>query len=71
MLGNASLNDAAHAAVPIAKYGHLGDEESVPLGKRVSTNGRRFTVRKSGTLIRVVSARDMHRKEEGLHDQQT
>ena len=29
-----------------------------------------FTVRKSGTLIRVISVRDMHRKEEGLYDQQ-
>ena len=30
-----------------------------------------FTLRKSGTLLRVISARDMHRKEEVLYDQET
>ena len=30
-----------------------------------------FTLRKSGTLLRVISARDMHRKEEALYDQKT
>ncbi len=30
-----------------------------------------FTLRKSGTLLRVISARDMHRKEEALYDQET
>ena len=29
-----------------------------------------FTLRKSGTLIRVISARDMHRKEEAQYDQE-
>ena len=27
-----------------------------------------FTLRKSGQLIRVISARDMHRKERGMYD---
>jgi uncharacterized DUF497 family protein len=30
-----------------------------------------FRLRKSGTLLRVISARDMHRKEETLYDQET
>ena len=30
-----------------------------------------FTLRKSGTVLRVISARDMHRKEEALYDQET
>ena len=30
-----------------------------------------FTLRNSGTLLRVISARDMHRKEEVLYDQDT
>ena len=29
-----------------------------------------FTLRKSGALIRVISARDMHRKEEAQYDQE-
>lgn len=28
-----------------------------------------FTLRRSGELIRVISARDMHRKERGVYDQ--
>lgn len=28
-----------------------------------------FTLRRSSTLIRIISARDMHRKEEALYDQ--
>lgn len=28
-----------------------------------------FTIRKAGTLIRVISARDMHRKERAIYDQ--
>ena len=28
-----------------------------------------FTLRGDGTLIRVISARDMHRKERSVHDQ--
>lgn len=28
-----------------------------------------FTLRKAGSLIRVISARDMHRKERGVYEQ--
>jgi uncharacterized protein len=28
-----------------------------------------FTLRRNGTMIRVISARDMHRKERRLHEQ--
>jgi len=50
-----------------------GDEESRyhALGK--TNEGRRlhitFTLREAGKLIRVISARDMHRKERGLYEQ--
>ena len=30
-----------------------------------------FTLRNSGTLLRVISTRDMHRKEEALYDKET
>jgi len=30
-----------------------------------------FTLRQDGTLIRVISARDMHRKERTIHEQST
>ena len=30
-----------------------------------------FTLRATGTLIRVISARDMHRKEKSTYDQAT
>lgn len=30
-----------------------------------------FTLRKNGTLVRVISARDMHRKERNLYEQET
>ncbi len=30
-----------------------------------------FTVRGAGTLIRAISARDMHRKERGFYEQAT
>ena len=39
----------------------------------VTDDGRRlhitFTVRASGTLIRIISAQDMHRKERAIHGQ--
>ena len=38
------------------------------LGRRLAII---FTVRGDGTLIRVISARDMHRKERALYDQET
>lgn len=41
----------------------------------VSDDGRElhitFTLRQSGTLIRVISARDMHRKERLIYEQST
>jgi hypothetical protein len=41
----------------------------------VSHAGRRlhvtFTLREKGTRIRVISARDMHRKERGRYEQET
>ena len=41
----------------------------------VSVAGRRlhvtFTLRAKGTLVRVISARDMSRKERIIHDQET
>lgn len=30
-----------------------------------------FTLRKTGSLIRVISARDMHRKERAIYEEQT
>jgi uncharacterized protein len=39
----------------------------------VTDEGRRlhisFTLRAAGTLIRIISARDMHRKERAMYDQ--
>jgi hypothetical protein len=51
---------------------HGGQESRYhALGK--TTEGRRlhisFTLRKNGTLIRVISARDMHRKERSIYEQ--
>ena len=41
----------------------------------VTASGRRlhvtFTLRAKGTLIRVISARDMHRKERAFHGKKT
>ena len=38
------------------------------LGRRLASI---FIVRSDGTLIRVISARDMHRKERALYEQET
>jgi len=51
---------------------HGGQESRYhALGK--TNEGRRlhisFTLRGNGTLIRVISARDMHRKERGVYEQ--
>ncbi len=56
------LDDAAHSQRELRVHA---------LGK---TDGGRtlhitFTLRKAGQLIRVVSARDMHRKERAIYDQ--
>lgn len=53
---------------------HSQDEPQIhALGK--TRAGRRlhltFTLREGGTLIRVISARDMHRKERAVYDQET
>lgn len=53
---------------------HSQDEPRIhALGKTHA--GRRlhltFTLREDGTLIRVISARDMHRKERGIYEQET
>jgi uncharacterized protein len=41
------------------------------LGKTDTGRGLHFTLtlRKAGTLIRVISARDLHRKERAIYDQ--
>lgn len=56
------LEDVAHS---------LAEPRFHALGK--THEGRRlhitFTLRANGTLIRVISARDMHRKERDIHDQ--
>ena len=56
------LEDSAHSKQEIRIHA---------LGK---TDGGRtlhitFTLRKAGTLIRVISARDMHRKERAIYEQ--
>ena len=56
------LDDAAHSQ---------HERRLHALGK---TDGGRdlhisFTLRQSGTLIRVISARDLHRKERAIYDQ--
>lgn len=56
------LEDTKHSAKE-ARYHALG----------VTNTGRRlhitFTLRNAGTLIRVISARDMHRKEREVYEQ--
>jgi uncharacterized DUF497 family protein len=55
----------------VEDLGHSHDESRIhALGK--TDDGRAlhitFTLRKSGQLIRVISARDMHRKERSIYD---
>ena len=56
------LEDSRHSQVE-ARFHSLGETE----------NGRllhiTFTLRQNGTLIRVISARDMHRKERAFYEQ--
>lgn len=56
----------------------LADEKHSGIELRLHALGRTdeerllhitFTLRKSGSLIRVISARDMHRKERTIYDQ--
>ena len=52
--------------------GHSQQEQRLhALGKTDSARGLHitFTLRQSGTLIRVISARDLHRKERAIYDQ--
>ena len=54
--------DIAHSAAGEPRLHALG----------VTRNGRRlhltFTLRGNGTLIRIISTRDMHRKEKAIYD---
>ena len=52
--------------------GHSQTERSLhALGQTDGARGLHitFTLRQSGTLIRVISARDLHRKERAIYDQ--
>jgi uncharacterized DUF497 family protein len=56
------LEDTAHSEeeVRIHALGKSDEERALHIT---------FTLRKAGTLIRVISARDMHRKERTIYDQ--
>ena len=56
------LDDAAHSAQEIRIHA-LGKTDE---GRALHIS---FTLRKAGTLIRVISARDVHRKERAIYDQ--
>jgi len=56
------LEDAAHSAQE-ARIHALGKTDA---GRALHIT---FTLRTAGTLIRVISARDMHRKERAIYDQ--
>jgi uncharacterized DUF497 family protein len=57
-------NDIAHSALE-PRYHALGETFE---GRRLHIS---FTVRRNGTLIRVISARDMNRKERNRYENQT
>ncbi|AHE97866.1 BrnT family toxin [Thioalkalivibrio paradoxus] len=54
--------DPKHSALD-PRYHALGITDD---GRRLHVS---FTLRAANTLIRVISARDMHRKERAIHDQ--
>lgn len=56
------LEDGAHSQqeVRLHALGQTDERRSLHIS---------FTLRQSGTLIRVISARDMHRKERGIYEQ--
>ncbi len=56
------LEDAAHSALELRFHalGHPNAERLLHIT---------FTLRRSGQLIRVISARDMHRKERTVYEQ--
>ena len=56
------VGDAAHSRYE-RRFHALGIAAS---GRRLHVT---FTLRSEGTLIRVISARDMHRKEKAIHGQ--
>ena len=58
------LEDAGHSQQELRLHA---------LGKTDSGRGLHitFTLRQSGILIRVISARDLHRKERAIYDQAT
>ena len=56
------LEDARHSGQEL-RYHALGKSHE---GRRLHIT---FTLRGDGTLIRVISARDMHRKERNIYEQ--
>lgn len=56
------LEDVRHGGQE-SRYHALGKTHE---GRRLHIT---FTLREDGTLIRVISARDMHRKERSIHEQ--
>ena len=56
------LDDVAHSQAE-ARFHALGQTDE---GRLLHIT---FTLRRSGELIRVISARDMHRKERSIYDQ--
>ncbi len=54
--------DAAHSAAGELRFHALGETRQ---GRRLHLT---FTLRRNGTLIRVISARDMHRKERAIYE---
>ena len=56
------LEDAAHSQAELRVHA-LGRTDT---GRRLHIT---FTLRQAGTLIRVISARDMHRKERAVYEQ--
>jgi uncharacterized protein len=58
------LDDQTHSRLE-ARFHALGQTDS---GRALHIS---FTLRDSGTLIRIISARDMHRKERVIYDQAT
>jgi len=56
------LEDAVHSQLEL-RFHALGKADD---GRPLHIT---FTLRESGTLIRVISARDMHRKERAIYEQ--
>ena len=56
------LDDEAHSQTEVRLHA-LGQTDD---GRRLHIT---FTLRRSGQLIRVISARDMHRKERSIYEQ--